>query len=227
MVKSSSFGSPAAAAQRKSIVLSLTAVLATLLAACASSGTSVNVRFASAAPMSAFEFTDANAWRFAEDEGVGCLELHGRSDYHPPHRSPESMALLHSLAFDDVEITVRARQTTKEYAHRDLILVFAWRDAAHFAYAHLASIGDDNAHQIMLVDDAPRRPVTTALTAGVAWGDGWHELRLVRRGRRVEVYFDDGAAPVLVGDVPEGRGRIGVGSFDDTGRFQWLRARSL
>jgi hypothetical protein len=117
-----------------------------------------------------------------------------------------------------------AQQTGREYPHRDLVLVFAYRDPAHFAYAHLASSADENAHHVMLVDGADRRPVSTGRTDGVAWGTGWHRLELRRRGEQVEVSFD-GGAPVLVGRVPAWRGRVGIGSFDDTGRFRALRLR--
>ncbi|HLQ37672.1 MAG TPA: hypothetical protein VK348_07715, partial [Planctomycetota bacterium] len=123
----------------------------------------------------------------------------------------------------DFILEVQAKQTGPEYPHRDLVIVFAWRDAAHFAYAHLASTADDNAHQIMLVDGADRRPFTTGRSQGVAWGDGWHTVRVVRRAQLVSVLFDGGETAVLSGQVPAWRGRIGLGSFDDTGRFDDLR----
>ena len=181
----------------------------------------VPVRLDEATELQRFELTDPNAFRWATDEdGKGCLELHAASDYRPPHRSPLAMALLREPTFDDFVLRVKAKQTGREYPHRDLVLAFACRDAAHFAYAHLASAADPNAHQIMLVDGADRRPVTTSRTNGVAWGDAWHDLELRRSGTRVEVVFD--GTEVLAGEVPAGAGRVGVGSFDDTGRFREL-----
>jgi hypothetical protein len=55
----------------------------------------------------------------------------------------------------------------------------------------------------------------------VAWGDGWHDIELRREGTLVRVFFD-GVGPVLRAEVPQGAGRVGVGSFDDTGRFRDL-----
>lgn len=208
-------------------VSALHAPLAALLAACAAERPIVRAGLAEPAELQLFDFTDASAWRHTVVGPAAFLELHGRSDYRPPHRSPASIALLRGAEFGDFELSVRVRQTTEEYPHRDVIVVFAWRDPAHFAYVHLASRGDANAHHVMLVDGRDRHPVTTARTEGVAWGppETWHEVRIVRRGRRVEAFFDGGAQAVLVGEVPSGAGRIGIGSFDDTAHFAQLRVR--
>lgn len=150
----------------------------------------------------------------------GVLELTGPAAYDPPHRSPTALAIARGPDLGDFTLTVQAQQTGREYPHRDLVIVFGWRDPAHFVYAHLASRAEDTSHHVMLVDGADRRPVTTWRTDGVAWGEGWHDLRVVRRGTDVEVSFD--GEPVLRATAPAWRGRIGVGSFDDTGRFRAL-----
>lgn len=177
------------------------------------------------ADLGAWDFTDAAAWRIVDDGGR-CLDLHQASTWRPVHRSPLALALLRDVEATDLVLEVEARQTGREYPHRDLVLVFGYRDPAHFCYAHLASAADDNAHHLQVVDGQDRRPVTTVRSAGVAWGEGWHRLRLERRGTRVRVFFDDGAEPVLEGLAPAWRGRVGVGSFDDTGRFRALRLRT-
>ena len=51
----------------------------------------------------------------------------------------------------------------------------------------------------------------------------WHKARLVRTAAsgRIEVFVDDMKAPILVAnDSTLGTGRVGVGSFDDTGEFR-------
>lgn len=168
-----------------------------------------------------WEFTDPAAFRWTTDGGVGCLELFAPANHRPPYRSPLGLALLRGEELGDGTLHVQARQTGREYPHRDLVLVFGYRDAGHFAYAHLASVGDANAHHVMLVDGADRRPVTIERTNGVAWGDGWHDLELRRTGAQVEVSFD--GQLVLRAATPAWRGRVGLGSFDDTGRFRALR----
>jgi hypothetical protein len=144
----------------------LCAALAVLAAGgCAASGAQVGVRVVcvegAAADLDAFDFTDRAAWRLSDDGG-GSIEQFAQSRYQPPFRSPLNLALLRGAEFGDFDLVVRARQTGTEYPHRDLVLVFAYRDAAHFAYAHFASRADATAHHIMLVDGADRRPITTA-----------------------------------------------------------------
>ena len=201
----------------------LAAWMLVAFAGCATSRPDAVTRCVSAAAMSDFAFTDARAWRWCDEAGcAGCLELLGTSDYTPPHRSPIHLAVLNEPDVLDFDLRVEAQQTGREYPHRDLVLVFGYRDASHFAYAHLASKADQSAHHLQLVDGADRRPITTQRTDGVAWGSGWHELRVRRTGTRVEVWFD-GGDPVLVGDAPAWRGKVGLGSFDDQGRFRNLR----
>jgi len=194
-------------------------VLLVLTAACAAP---VDIPFRTTAELADWEFTDPAAWRWSADEstGAGCLELFAASSYEPPYRSPLGLAILRGVEFGDFTMKVKARQTGREYGHRDLCFVFAWRDPSHYLYAHLATKADPNAHQVMLVDGAPRRPVTVERTDGVTWGDGWHDVELRRRGTAVEVFFDGGR--VMRAEAPDWKGRVGLGSFDDTGRFRDL-----
>lgn len=169
------------------------------------------------------EFTDPQAfrWNTGEGDGIASLDLFAPSTYQPPHRSPLAMAIVHGSPVENFVLRVKAKQTGREYPHRDLVIVFGYVDPSHFAYAHLASAADPNAHHLMLVDGADRRPVTSSRSNGVVWGDAWHDIEVRRTGTHVEVLFD-GAGPVLVGEVPGGPGTVGVGSFDDTGRFREL-----
>lgn len=169
-------------------------------------------------------FSDPEAWAWTE---AGELELLGRSEYAPPHRSPHSIALLPDWAVGDFVLEGEFLQTGPEYAHRDLCVFFGFEDPARFGYVHLASRPDPNAHNVFLVDGAPRRPLAAVSSQGVDWGDGvWHAVRVQRSLEEgvVRVWFGDGGAPLL--EAPEtalGPGRVGVGSFDDSGRFRGLR----
>lgn len=181
--------------------------------------------FATDASLQRFECTDATAWRWVDVDGRGALDLHQQSAYVPPHRSPLNLALLRDVTVGDFELEVDAWQTGREYPHRDLVFVFGHRDAAHFCYAHLASAADGSAHHLQLVDGADRTPRTLQRTQGVAWGSGWKHVRIERVGTRVRVWFDRAPEPVLEGELPPWPGRVGLGSFDDTGRFTGLVLR--
>ncbi|MEZ5962432.1 MAG: hypothetical protein R3F56_01175 [Planctomycetota bacterium] len=170
--------------------------------------------------------TDADAWSRTQVDGRWVFEQRPTDRYQPRYRSPLNLAILADTSVHgDFDLEVDARQVGREYPHRDLCLVFAMRDPDHFAYAHLATQGDDTAHHVHVVDAAPRRPITTWRSNGVAWGNTWHRLRLERRGARVRVHFDD--VVVLEAEpAPTADGFVGIGSFDDEGQFANLRLRA-
>lgn len=168
-------------------------------------------------------FTDPAAFRW-RDGATGSLELElfAPARYSPPHRSPLGIALIPAPVVGDFRLRLRARQTSREYAHRDLCIIFGFRDPAHFAYVHLASAADPNAHGVFLVDGAPRRKLPGSDHRGIDWAavDRWHDITLDRIGDRLQVGFDSGSSPIFDVDVREvGVGAIGLGSFDDTGVF--------
>jgi len=179
-----------------------------------------------------FQASDPNAWRRGAIESAPgysreCLEQFAASQYEPAYRSPYNLALLATPKLDSFVVEASVMQTGREYPHRDLVFVFGFRDPEHYLYAHLASTADDNAHQVMLVDGAPRRPVTSARTSGVDWGTGeWKPLRVEREASTssVRVWLGKSAEPELVAEgTAPGDGWIGFGSFDDTGAFTDIR----
>ncbi|MCA8950863.1 MAG: BNR-4 repeat-containing protein [Planctomycetes bacterium] len=180
--------------------------------------------FADPASGDAFVFSDPNAWR--RDDG-GWLELHRQSDYAPAHRSPLNLAILRTPAVGSFVLELEMQQTGRDYGHRDLCVFFGVQDPEHFYYAHLATAADPNAHHVQIVDAAARRPVTTARSGGVDWGrDVWRCVRVERdvASGSVRVYFDNALEPVLeAADTTFGRGFVGFGSFDDTGRVRRVR----
>jgi len=168
-----------------------------------------------------FAFTDPNAWQLAEKDGRSALELKQQSRYQPSVRSPVNIALVADKAFDEFIVDVELVQTGREYGHRDMCLFFGLQDPAHFYYSHIATKADDHAHNIFIVNNAPRTKIAKKTTDGVNWGlDVWHKVRLKRVPSTglIEVYYDDLSKPLMVAeDKTFGPGYIGFGSFDDTG----------
>ncbi len=179
--------------------------------------------FEQASAINDFVFTDPAAYRIGSDAGNHYLELHTQSKYKPPHRSPVNIALLATKQVGDFVLEADLMQTSREYGHRDMCVFFNVQDPAHFYYVHIATKSDPNAHQIMIVNDAPRKFITTEGTPGYDWGRGdWHKLRLVRNAGegKIAVYMNDMAKPIMVtSDKHFGMGWLGFGSFDDTGRI--------
>jgi len=175
-----------------------------------------------------WEATDPAAWTLRRDGPQVMWGLNRRvSDYTPRVRSPHNIALVRGLELADVEITFRVRSTLDTGDHRDCCVFFGHRDPEHFYYVHLGAKPDPASGQIMIVDGAPRRPLTQNLTP-VPWDDGWHTVKVVRDSEsgRIEVYFDDLDRPLMTAvDRTFGRGRVGIGSFDDMNEFTDVRIR--
>lgn len=166
--------------------------------------------------------TDAGAWKILDEGGEKLLSLHGKSDYTPPVRSPHNMARVRDLVVTDFRLDVDARQTGREYGHRDLCFFFGYQDPSHFYYVHLATVADPHANSIFIVNGAPRVSIAAKRTDGTDWKSGFHHIRIERNTESgsIKVYFNDMENPVMEAvDKTFLHGEVGVGSFDDTGDF--------
>jgi hypothetical protein len=178
-----------------------------------------------------WDFTDKAAWRIArsgDDRHGRVLEQFRQSRYQPPVRSPLNIALVQGHDLADFVLDVDVRSTGRDYGHRDLCLFFGHQDPSHFYYVHLGKQADAAANSIFLVDGAPRVSIAEKRTQGTPWTEGWHHVRIVRavHDGRIEVYFDDMTTPAMTAHNRSFiHGRLGVGSFDDTGMFDGIRLR--
>ena len=184
-------------------------------------------RFVTPDALAEFRFTDPRAWRFARTNDNSALELVTQSKYTPVVRSPVNIALIADKVFSDFVLEVDLIQTGKEYGHRDMCLFFGFQSPNNFYYAHIATAADDHAHNIFIVNNAPRTKIAKETTKGVNWGLGvWHKIRIERNATAgtIKVYFDDFAHPIMLAeDKTFASGQIGFGSFDDTGMVDNIR----
>jgi hypothetical protein len=170
-----------------------------------------------------FDFSDLASWIWSEDEAA--LELVGVGSYQPLYRSPASLAILKDLELDDFVLEAELKQTGRNYGHRDMCLFFGYVSPTRYYYVHLAPAPDQNAHNVFIVDDAPRRNLSDVLDEGLIWQDGvWHHVRLERRGDNIRVYVDHATQPTLeASDDTIATGRVGFGSFDDSGMIRNIK----
>jgi hypothetical protein len=166
-----------------------------------------------------FEFDDPHAWKIIQDGDRTVLAQFKQADYKPPVRSPRNRAWVRDLIAGPFVIELRVRSTTRDYHHRDIVVFFGGVDDRHFYYAHLGKVADANSHQIMVVDNAPRAPVTTRRTNGTPWTDGYHTVRVVRNAAGATEVFFDGQSVLYTEDNRFPAGRLGIGTFDDTAHF--------
>ncbi len=169
-----------------------------------------------------WETTDDASWVLNVEDGKKTFGLNKRiSDYQPKVRSPHNIALIKGVQVADFVLTFRVRSTKDTGNHRDCCAFFCHQDAQHFYYVHLGAKPDPASGQIMIVNAEPRRPLTENKTE-VPWDDKWHTVKVVRDSTSgtIEVFFDDMKKPHLTAtDKTFGKGRVGIGSFDDMNDF--------
>ena len=178
------------------------------------------------ATASRWEPSDASAWRVKSIGGNNVYSLFKDCSYEPPVRAPQNFALLKDLEVKSFVLEVKVQSTEPEYGHRDVCLFFGYNDPSHLYYVHFATKADDHANSIFVVDGKPRVSIASQRTSGTHWDEQWHTVRVERDvvTGMIKTYFDDMTTPVMLAmDKTFLRGRIGIGSFDDTANFDDLR----
>jgi hypothetical protein len=173
-----------------------------------------------------WEPTDPLAWRMVRTDKGSVYNQFKNSSYKPPHRSPLNISLIKQLTVTDFVFQAKLQSTGQDGPHRDMCLFFGYQDPAHFYYVHIAKAADDHANQIFIVNGADRKKISKTSTKGTPWDDKWHAVKIVRRIEPglVEVFFDDMKQPIMTAqDKTFAWGRVGVGSFDDSGNWTDVR----
>jgi hypothetical protein len=174
-----------------------------------------------------WEPTDATAWKIVDQDGNHVYnQFKKRSKFKTPVRQPFNRSLLKDINVGSFVLDVKLQSTHPDYGHRDMCLFFGYQDDSHLHYVHFGQKTDNHANQIFIVNNADRKMISTKTTDGTKWDDQWHHARIVRdvKSGKVDVYFDDMKNPVMTAvDKTFTWGRVGIGSFDDTGNFDDIR----
>ena len=182
--------------------------------------------------MKDFVFSDVKAWKMSTTNGETSLECVGKSKYNPKDRSPFNIALIADKMFGDFVLECELQSTVKPYPHQDMCLFFGFEATNKFYYTHIAVRPDpvkaeSHAHDLFIVNNAPRKCFAKEVSNGVTWGANvWHKIRVERKlaDGSIRVYFDDLAKPIMSGeDKTFSAGQVGVGTFDDAGKVRNIR----
>lgn len=177
-----------------------------------------------------WQTTDDTAWTLSRDEENQVFGLNRRiSNYQPKFRSPHNIALIKDIEVSSFVLIFRVKSTNDTGNHRDCCVFFGYQNPTKFYYAHLGAQPDPASGQIMIVDEAARRPLTENKKT-VPWDDKWHTVKVVRDSQEglIEIYFDNMESPhMTVVDKTFASGQIGLGSFDDMNDFDDVRLYGL
>ena len=110
----------------------------------------------------------------------------------------------------------------------DMCIVFGIKSETELYFAHMAQGHTDRFHNIVIINKAPRRSITTTDNGGVRWGTNqWHKVRLVRdvATGNIAVYMDGNlTTPILTAtDTTFTDGYVGFGTHEDAGRIRNLK----
>ena len=167
-------------------------------------------------------------WKVDQEDGAPVLRLVEHRGPLPGPRRPIQFALA------DAEYSRRVTvEGDVKPLGASLLIVFAYRDAAHFDYAHLS------------VDTGTKQPVHNGVfhvyggervrisseqgPAAFSATGRWHHVKLTHDAStgKVSVMVNGEALPALDAvDKSLGAGRVGIGSFDETGVYKNISIRT-
>jgi hypothetical protein len=141
-----------------------------------------------------------------------------------PIRRPAAMAILKSEPFQSLTYSVDVRSTAPiDLDVRDVQLIVGYQSPSRFYYVHLSAKTDGVHNGIFVVNDADRKRIDEPTSRPRLVDQQWHRVRLERDvgSGAIAVFVDDDKTPALsANDRTFTWGRVGVGSFDETGEFR-------
>jgi hypothetical protein len=137
-------------------------------------------------------------------------------------RSPRNIAWIDGARVGDFVLEADVLYTGRDYGHADLCFFLGGTTPSQFYYAHVAHDADPNANSVFIVNDADRTGIALERSGGQPWGSDWRKVRVQRIGPAISVFLD-GERVMHANDATHGAGEVGLGSFDDTGRFDNIR----
>lgn len=175
---------------------------------------------------SEWKTNDPDNWEIINENGTGVLHLKEPGVFGKV-RKPSSYAILNSIDVSDFELTVEAKcLSDTSIIGRDMVVIFGYQDSVHFYYAHISNDNHRLHNIIGLVNGQDRQPISEILQdkSKIKLIDyNWHQIKVIRNSKlgTIKVFVDDMTNPIhSISDKTLKHGKIGLGSFDDFGKFK-------
>jgi hypothetical protein len=139
-------------------------------------------------------------------------------------RRPTKYALLEGKPYSKVTVEAEIKRNG-----RSLIIVYAWQDDAHYNYAHISvdMAAKENVHNgLFHIFGGERVRISSLAGPGSLPTEDWTPVKLVFDGESGRCYVEVNGQrnPSLeAADLSLRWGRVGLGSFDETGEFRNVR----
>lgn len=162
-------------------------------------------------------------WKVDRQSGTPVLSLlTGKEPPAAGPRRPMQFAIAETPSFTEATVEADVKPLG-----RSIMIVFAYQDAAHFDYAHLSidtAAKQPHHNGIFHVYGGERvRISSSAGRPAFRENDHWYRVVLHYNGATgtVDVQVDGEYVPALHAvDLSLASGRVGLGSFDETGEFK-------
>jgi len=171
-----------------------------------------------------WSFGDRDAWEWQGEGDDTTLVLKKKSNFKPAVRSPFNLAWFDGGEWESFTLEMEVRLDLFNEGNNDVCIAFGKETDTRFYYAHLGEKADQVHLQMHLVNDADRKAITRKGAESLPWEPGkWHKVKLRRELEKgtIQVWFDGGLV-LTAKDKTLGKGRVGLGSFDDLGSFRKL-----
>jgi hypothetical protein len=172
--------------------------------------------------ISAWTLDGSGSWNILE----GKLVLAKAGVPSGPIRRPAALAILKTKPFRRVTLEADIRSTAPlDTVRRDLDIIVGYESPSRFYYIHLAGISDNVHNGVFLVNNSNRVRIDDGKGRPQLKDSAWHHVRVERDGStgRIGVFMDRSKTPMLEArDTTICCGRVGFGSFDDTGEFRHI-----
>ena len=146
-------------------------------------------------------------------------------------RRPAALAILKSPPLTDLTFRAELRSTAPvDLAVRDVQLIVGYQSPSQFYYVHLGAKTDAVHNGIFLVNNGDRRRIDQPDSRPRLVDQAWHRVRLERNTATgaIVVFVDgDKTQALSAADRTLTSGRVGVGSFDETGEFRALAVTAV
>jgi len=203
--------------------------LSALVACLAAQPTPLAVNFQddfSSGKLDQWQFPFAEDWVVKEEGPLHYLHMLRNREPLVPRR-PQQFALIKGINVGSFTLQTRVRREGSS-----MMIVFNYVDTLHFYYTHLSKDPGakvDVHNGIFLVDGAPRRRIAGLEAAPALPDTNWHTVRVERdvNTGSIKVFVDREPQPRFsVVDKTFKCGRVGLGSFDETGDYTDVRLSS-
>lgn len=172
---------------------------------------------------------DPADWKIERENGAPILRLQTGREPLPGPRRPFQFALADTPAYSQVAVEADIRPLK-----RSCMIVFAYRDQAHFDYAHLSTdtaVKQPHHNGIFHVYGGERVRISSEAGPAAFPASGqWYHIKLTYDGktRTVDVTVDGHPVPALHAvDLSLNGGKVGIGSFDETGDFKDVKITGI